>query len=365
MFKRIFTNIKLNPPHVRINFFTFAEKGQGNTKKKSDKQEKQIKPDKKSEIISQDSKKEIKPVGAQHSLENEKYNIVHNYDTSKISKENKQLLENIVTQFLRQEKVSSEEAENIKKSIRNPLSETIIPDMDKIHSEADIVTVLKTQVNLEWYYRSLKPFFKLLRDQREQRDMNDPNYIQIRSQTSLMRNQDMKFSTPKDIDVRQNVNSPDFLKKQPRLDLNYSYNYEEHKQYKEAYEKAKEEDKKQQLYKQKLIKYIKTYPNRTEVKYSLLKKNVVVPLDHLPDYDVDISDFKPPITKKSRRRYDKPKYEIDIKDYNCWRTWDRLQMIFNPKQAYLTVQLIPKNLVDVLFHKNRSMVILIIHSMMI
>jgi hypothetical protein len=157
----------------------------------------------------------------------------------------------------------------------------------------------------------------------------------------------MTFPLPKNRDVRQNVNSPEFMTRQPRLAMNYNYNFEEHREFQRAFDKYTKEDKERLLYQEKLIKYIKTYPNRPEVKHSLLKKHVVVPLDSLPDYDVDITGFKPPVAKKSRRKYDKPKYDIDIKDYHCWRSFDRTKPFFTDQQAYLSVELIPKNLVDV------------------
>jgi hypothetical protein len=365
MLKKLFSNIK-NLTHYKklysLNFSSFSDNkdtkkdNKQQNKQQNQKQQKQGEQkqantsvqnkENKTKDISK-SKENAKP---EKSFANEKYNIVHHYDTTSISSEKKKLLENIVTQFLREEKLSSEEAEKFKKDIRDPLYETVIPDVKKLDSPTAIVNVLKDVPTLEWYYRSMKPFMKLLRYQREERDLKDPNYIQVRSQDKLLRYKDMKFMRPKNTDVRQNVNSPDFLKVQPKLQMNYSYNLEEHKEFTWAYEKAVVENTQKEQFKQKLIKYIKTYPNRPEVKFSLMKKHVVVPLDSLPDYDVDISDFKPPISKKSRRKYDKPKNEVDIKDYNCWRSFDRLQLIFTPKQSYLTVELIPKHVVEVIYY---------------
>jgi hypothetical protein len=354
MLRKIFTNVKFCNKFQNLNKFNafkFAEGTGKDNKNKKQKEAKEIKDqakepkseNKKDTKLTTENKENKLP---QKSFDKENYKISHNYNTKKVTQEQKQLLENIVTQFLRQERISSEESEKMKKSLRDPLHDTIIPEMEKISQPSDLETICKDDATLSWYFKSLKPYLALIRDQREQRDHLDPNYIKIRSLNTLMRDKDMTFTRPKNTDVRQNVNSPDFMKRQPRLNVNYSYNYEEHREFTWTYNKAVEADNEKQLYQQKLIKYIKSYPDRPEVK-SRFMKQISVPVDHLPDYDVDISDFKPPITKKSRRKYDKPKYDIDIKDYQCWRTLDRDKLFFSPKQAYLTVMLIPKNLIAV------------------
>ena len=56
----------------------------------------------------------------------------------------------------------------------------------------------------------------------------------------------------------------------------------------------------------KLVKYIKQNADNDRVKSRWLGKHFPVPAERLPDYDVDISDYKPPATKKSKRKYENP-----------------------------------------------------------
>ena len=93
------------------------------------------------------------------------------------------------------------------------------------------------------------------------------------------------------------------------------------------------------------MKYIKTYPDRPEVK-SRFMKNLAVPLDNIPDYDVDISTFKPKTIRKSRRKY-KDEEDEHYKNYDCWRCFDRIYSRYAEDQPFITVELIPKKLIQV------------------
>jgi hypothetical protein len=263
------------------------------------------------------------------------------------SDENKKILDNLVTQLLIKENISPQKAEQIKEDLRNPLFDTIIPHMDKIDSMDAVHKYIKDGTGLEWYGRSLVPFNKLIRKQREERDLKDPNFIRIRSIDYPMRYKDEKQLKPKNRDVRQNINSPDFLKVQPRLQINYNFNFEEHREFQKMYNQYKKEDENRILEQHKLMKYIKTYPNRPEVKFKLINK-VVVPLDNIPDYDVDISSYKPKITKKSRKKV-KAAQDDHFNDYECWRSYDRKYPKYAEDQPFIKVELIPKKLIQVNF----------------
>jgi hypothetical protein len=281
---------------------------------------------------------------------NVKYNISHNYGKlQSVSSEQQNMLETLVTQLLVKENISPQRAEEIKQEIRDPLHDTLIPHMSKINSYEAVHNYIKDGIGLEWYYRSLGPFTKLIRHEREERDLKDPNFIRIRSINSPMRYKDEKYLRPKTTDVRQNINSPDFMKTQPRLQMNYNFNFEEHKGFVTMYNQLKKEDEERILEQQKLLKYIKTYPDRPEVKFRFIK-NVVIPLDNIPDYDVDISSFKPKNTRKSRRKYKEPDDE-HFKNYDCWRSFDRIFSKFAEDQPFLRIELIPKKLIQV-YHIN-------------
>jgi hypothetical protein len=277
---------------------------------------------------------------------NVKYNISHNYEKLKpTSNENHKILDTLVTQLLVKENISPKRAEEIKQEIRDPLNDTIIPHMSKINSPEAIRKYIKDGIGLEWYYRSLGAFTKLLRYEREIRDSKDPNFIKIRSLNHPMRYKDEKYLRPKTTDVRQNINSPDFLKSQPRLQMNFNFNFEEHREFTYMFNKFKKADEERILEQQKLIKYIKTYPDRPEVKSKFMKR-IVVPLDNIPDYDVDISNFKPNITRKSRRKY-KEADDEHFKNYECWRCYDRIFPTYTEDQPFMKIELIPKKLIQV------------------
>ena len=73
---------------------------------------------------------------------------------------------------------------------------------------------------------------------------------------------------------------------------------------------------------QKYIKYLKENKDKLGVKENKISK-LAVPVEKLPDFDVDISNYTPRPNKKSRRVYDRRLHDINITNYDAWRCYDR------------------------------------------
>jgi hypothetical protein len=190
----------------------------------------------------------------------------------------------------------------------------------------------------------LKRFDKLAQFVREEEDHTNPAFISVRSQDKLLKDSDKKFNKKRDIDTRQNFNSPDYLKIQPRLKIDYNYNNEQHKEFNNYFQRIFDEDQKKLNEKMKLVKYVKSHPENYDVKNRWLGKHFPVSVDKLPDYDVDISDYKPYSTKKSRRKYQHDNY---INNFSAWRCFDRENPIFFEDGINVHVELKPLNLIKV------------------
>lgn len=306
-----------------------------------------------------DSKKEIQTVSqkdkAQIKRVEEQYNIVHHYEQSTVEKnkdkstleKDKKMLDSLVKKMLAINEISAEKAEAMKVEMRNPLYNTKAPNLFKLKEVSDVMEHIKGEDDLHWFYTTYKSFNKLYRYTKEERDKKDENFVRIRSMDKLLKNEDVVYIPPRIADVRQNQHSPDYLKTQPRMNVTYSYNIEQHRDFHKMYEQSKKEDLKNMIEKQKLIKYIKENPDNHAVKTRHHKQNFPVSIDKLPDYDVDIAGYKPTVTKKSRRKYDYPKYNTDFKNYSAWRCFDREQLVYSEDEPYLLVKLIPQKLVEV------------------
>jgi hypothetical protein len=315
----------------------------------------------KEQLPQKNENKEVKQENSQYSkaevfrrktpLKNEKYEITHNYEkVGPSSEKQKKSLENLVTQFLRNEEITTKRAQEIKQEIRDPLNDSYGRYLTKIESRADANKYIKNPSDLFFYNRTFESLDRLIKYQRELQDEKDPTYIQLRSQHKLATYDNMKYPIPENIDVRQNVNSPNWLKAQPRkYSVGYSYNIEDNKEFHKNFEKYVEIDKKKVVEKQKLLKYIKLNPNNQQVKLRFIPEHLPIGVDTemIPDYDVDISGYKPNITKKSRRIYKEPRVDTYFKNYEAWRTFDRVFHSFVVNSEFLKVELIPKYLINV------------------
>jgi hypothetical protein len=322
-----------------------------NQKKKSKQEEDELIKESISKVKEEMNKRlqEAPPTSKIKVHPNEKYNIIHHYEKSsenRATKKDKELLESLAKQMLINENLSSSEAEKLKDDVRNILKYTKAPNLLEIDTFDDVLANVDTFAKTEFYRMTHAIFERLYQLQRELREQTDPLYIKIRSQDRLLKNQEMVFPTPKATDMRQNANSPDYLKIQPRLNLNYNYNFEQNKEFKIRFDQYMKEDEEKLLEKHRILKYIKLHPDNQQVKDRLIPKYLTkgVTLDQIPDYDVDITGWKPAVTRKSRRKYLNKKIDTNISNYEAWRCFDREFPVWSEEHCNLKVFLRPKYL---------------------
>jgi hypothetical protein len=334
------------------------EKKQENTPKKEVKkpadptkenQPELVKDDKLDDMDYNKNKSMVPEYKQKVPLKDEKYKIVHHY--GQVDQKQKKTLDDFVTKMLREEAITQERSEEIKKELRNPLNNSMGRNLLDIGSLEDAGKYISNFSDWFFYKRTFDAMDRILRYQREQRDESNPEFQKIRSLDKLVK--DSAIAPPKNPfkDMRQNMHSQDWLKEQPRLtQLNYNYNYEANREFTKKFPKYVEEDKKQTLEKHKLYKYMKLYPDSLQVKLRFIPKHLPdgVTTENIPDYPVDITGYKPAITKKSRRQYNRPKVDTEYKNYHVWRCLDRPWPVFDPEMDFLKVNLVPKNIIAVI-----------------
>ena len=130
-------------------------------------------------------------------LKNETYKIVHHHDKAQNkTRVNKKSLENLVTTLLRNEEITQQRAEEIKTEIRDPLNNAYGRHLTKIKHREDLFNYIQNFSDLYFYTVTFKNMDRIMRYQRELREMSDPNFIQVRSQHKLVKNEDMQFLVP-------------------------------------------------------------------------------------------------------------------------------------------------------------------------
>lgn len=298
-------------------------------------------------LLKEKGEKEKKELIEKQKLSKQLKNAKYNIKFHGVKKEDKDFLEKLALEMLRNEAITPERTEEIKKEIRDPLNDAHGRHLTKIHGWDDVEKYIQSFSDQFFYDRTFECMDRLIQYEREKRDESNPNYIQVRSQHKLVTNDRMYYPIKNTADIRQNVNDPEWLKPQPRMILNYNYNIEENKQFYKNYAKLLAEDKVQTLEKQRLLKYMKLNPDSMQVKNRFLPKLPIgITLDKIPDYDVDISNYKPAINRKTRKSLRKINLDTDVSNYEAWRCFDRNYKIFSIEQPFVNVELSPKNLIN-------------------
>lgn len=279
--------------------------------------------------------------------------VSHNYEKEfgAVSKSERDYIEKITKDFLRDYDIDAKEAEFLKERRPDFLSYTEFDRMRDIKTSEDVKNYIANYTDYKNFEFTLDRFDNLVQWYREVRDMENPAYLHLRSIDKLLKNEQMMQPKERNIDTRQNALSNDYLKIQPRMKIDYSYNYEQNKEFKHTFNKIFEEDQKKLIEKMKLIKYIKSNPQKYGVRNRWLAKHFNVPIEKLPDYDVDITGFKPEPTKKSKRKYEK-RMANDISNYEAWRVFDRMPTFLGIEELHFNFELIPINLIHVCLFYN-------------
>jgi hypothetical protein len=245
---------------------------------------------------------------------------------SKIPLEEKELMDKLIKDFLKETNSSKEDLEVMKENIRNPMHYTEGPNVFKINSNEDINNILKDVQGLFENHYAFKKVSKVIKYKKQVDSEYDENFQTIRKIDRVLMNSEIPEQIDKNRNDSPNFNSPDFLKKQERLEINYNYNFEQHRDFTHTFKKQRAIDDKRLLEEQKYLKHLKENKDHPGVKASKIPK-LAVPVEKLPDYDVDVSNYKPERTKKSRRIYDRRLHDINITNYDAWRCFDRYFLI--------------------------------------
>lgn len=278
--------------------------------------------------------------------------IVHNYEKEfgVVNPVEKAYIENVTKNLLKDHKVDAKEAQFLRERRRDIISYSHFDRLRDLKTPEDIEEYLSTFTDYKNFEHTNNRFNNLVQLAREIRDMENPAFIELRSIDRLLKNEEKVFPKPRNVDTRQNANSQDYLKIQPRMKIDYAYNYEKHREFFYNFDKIFAEDQKKLIEKMKLIKYIKSNPNDFAVQNRWIPKNYNVPIEVLPDYDVDITGYKPESTKKSKRKYAK-RSANDIRNYEAWRAFDRTPGLFCAEEVNIHLELSPKNLIHVIIYK--------------
>jgi len=274
--------------------------------------------------------------------------VSHNYEKEfgAVSKAEKDYIEKVTKDFLRDFKIDAKEAEFLKEKRPDILSYALFDRMRDLKTAEDMHNYIYDYTDYKNFEFTLERFDNLVQLYRESRDLENPAYLQLRSIDRLLKNEEIKLPNDRNVDTRQNALSADYLKIQPRIKVDYAYNYEQNKEFKHTFESIFQADQKKLIEKMKLVKYIKSNPHKYGVKNRWLAKHFNVPVETLPDYDVDIAGFKPETTKRSKRKLQK-RMADDISNYEAWRVFDRVPTFYSANDHHYNVELIPMNLIHV------------------
>jgi len=274
--------------------------------------------------------------------------ISHNYEKEfgAVSIPEKDYIEKVTKNFLRDFNIDAKEAEFLRERRPDILSYALFDRMRDIKTPEDVQKYIADYTDYKNFEFTLDRFDNLAQLYRESRDMENPAYVQIRSMDRLLKNDQKMIPKDRNVDTRQNALSDDYLKIQPRMKIDFAYNYEQNKEFKHNFDHIFQEDQKKLIEKMKIIKYIKTYPQKYGVRNRWLAKHFNVPIEKLPDYDVDITGFKPETTKKSKRKYQK-RMANDISNYEAWRVFDRAPTFYSAEDIHYNLELVPINLINV------------------
>jgi len=160
------------------------------------------------------------------------------------------------------------------------------------------------------------------KDPRYQEHRLIDRYMTNKQKEELERLEFLKRNPP-----HPNRDSDDFKKKQPRLQLNYNYNFFQHKEFTKFFETQVEKDKKKDLLEKRLLKYLKNVEDKhTDKKLD----EMFLKREEIPDYeDVDITELLEQKDKKNTRLRIKTRSSSDTTNYDAWRVFDRGLIRYN------------------------------------
>jgi hypothetical protein len=161
--------------------------------------------------------------------------------------------------------------------------------------------------------------------------------------------------TPHQIERYPNKEADMVGKRQPRLELNYNYNFEENSTYTRVFEEAKKLDTKNLEERNKLLAYLKQNKSRTDdrlVFRELNKLSSDIDKYYIPEGNYDFSNYSIPLNRKDKKNVI-PKHSNDVRNYEIWRSFDKKPSFFRSyNQGFKKIRISPAKLIKRFYMPN-------------
>lgn len=246
---------------------------------------------------------------------------------------NKSGMEKLVNKMLNDELITPEFSENFKTTVRKSTYGMKYENVTRLSDPSYIESIWHDWMDLRYASCSLENYMKLYNHQIEQRKYKNPMFDIIdRLERPLIDGADEKDVQkksfkwlPHNITKKPNAEDPTAQSRVSRINMNYNYNFEQHKTYTRELEIARKKDAEKVESEDKLLAYLKTNPNSHFSRNYIPK--MAVPYEKLK-YPVDAAtnklylDWVPEKSKRERRKI-VPKHSIELKGYDSWRSFDK------------------------------------------
>lgn len=269
---------------------------------------------------------------------------------------NKEIMEKLISNMLKEDGITPEQAEKFKTKVREPTYGYRYESVIRANDPEYVDKVAKNWLDLEAFHRATLKYQKLMRYQFEQRreafderyklvkDMDRP--LMIGEEPSKRIKDNVKW-TPHQKESYPNTEADMIGKRQPRIELNYNYNFEENTTFTRVYEEAKKLDTKNVDQRNKLLAYLKQNKTKTDdrlIYRELNKLSSDVDKYYIPDGNYDFTNYSLPLNRKDKKPII-PKHSSDVTNYEIWRSFDKKPSFFRSyNQGYKKITISPAKL---------------------
>mmetsp|Transcript_5991 Transcript_5991/g.6212 ORF Transcript_5991/g.6212 Transcript_5991/m.6212 type:complete len:1058 (+) Transcript_5991:302-3475(+) len=310
------------------------------------KKQEELKQKEKEKQIKEKKIKEEKQAAKEKALSSfnpEKYKIKFHVNTP-----DETLIKKLVTEMLIEDKVTPNTAEEFKTKVREP---TYGLRFENIHNDIhpnNAANLLQDFVDHEQIGKVEKDFLHLYTYHVDQkREIYDKKYIQIENLSRpkefnpSKKEKESKKWRPHENTTSPNKASSDFLKKQPRLNLNYNYNFEEHTVFTDVLKEAQKKDEAMLMKSEdKLLKYSNTYKG---LLLELRERNLANSF-----CSNNVNEIRNSTGQEEKKAYNNQLFSIPqgLKNYEMWRSFDRsLNFYMDFVNGSKKVKLVPSELI--------------------
>ena len=182
---------------------------------------------------------------------------------------------------------------------------------------------------------------------------SDPKYQEHYELKSLITDKDREdieyyLASRKDVYPSPNEHDPDMNLTQPRNTNIVNYNHEQYPVFTAIHKEQMEIDRQRKYEMKRILKYIKENPNKNLAKswkrklfYGQKADNLNI--DRFVDDSVDIEGYKPPVSRRAKRKVILTKSSRDLTNYSAWKSYDRDILVpFYNRTPTSVIKLSPK-----------------------